>query len=330
MSCEKYINLIGDLVENKLDERTAERVISHLVVCQNCETEFETLFSGKEIYADFLFEIKPPDNLSAKFVAKLEIEVRKPVAAAEPSFGFYKRVSNSLAFLRLNTALTTVSILILAALGFVLFNFVSDSKIAENAHSSLAMTENPQMISRQIKEAETKEIAPVISPSEPKRAEIAKRKKGAEKEFPGLISVNQPIPEKVKPKREISAKLIELNEEEQNQIAQLQKLEIDTAGQIEKVELLFRSFRNARSIEGTGQYDVAYEKQQARKLLRNNVELKQRVENYGVLSTEEILNKVEPYLLDIANLDSNPPAEQVLKIKDRFRNQNIITDLQGF
>lgn len=330
MNCEKYVNLIGDLVENKLDKRTAERVIAHLVACQSCETDFETLFSWKEMYSDFLFEIKPSADLSAKFAAKLEIESRKPTTVAEPSYGFYKRVSNSLAFLRLNAALATVSVLILAALGFILFNFVSDSEIAENAQPSPTISENPPMISRQIKEAETKEIAAVDSSGELGKTEIANRKKEVEKEFPRLIVVNQPIAKKVKSKHEISVKLIELNEEEQNQIAQIQKLEIDTAGQIEKVELLFRSFRNARSIERTGQYDVAYEKQQARKLLRNNVELKQRVVNYGTLSTEEILNKVEPYLLDIANLDSNPAVEQVLKIKDRFRNQNIITDLQGF
>jgi len=120
-----------------------------------------------------------------------------------------------------------------------------------------------------------------------------------------------------------------LNEEEQA-ILRTKLLETEIAAQIEKVELLLRSFRNSRLVGSVENFDVEYERRQARKLLEKNTMLRRGAENYGITYAEELLSRIEPYLLDIANLEATPAPNKVLDIKKRVSNQNIIASLQVY
>lgn len=325
MNCHKYLNLIDDLVEGELDEQTAEQISLHLFACQNCTAQFERLEREKEIYSHFLFEIEPPNDLLNKFQTRLETEKQKTIFAAQSPFGIFDLISRAFAFLRLNPVLITATALILFVLGFVLINSMREQQSPKHNQSLRTSAESPQLILPKIVKIDAEP-----TPVETKKDEPLSLKNKEDRPNPKPVLIKQPVVKKSEVKQKVSPELIKQNEEEKLQIKQIQVLEAESAKQMEKVELLLRSFRNARYVEGSEIYDVTYETQQARRLLQDNIVLRQRAEVYGSSFTAEMLSKVEPYLLDIANLSINPTSEQVLDIKDRVRNQNIIASLQVF
>jgi hypothetical protein len=317
MKCEKYSNLIDDLIEGELDSPISEEVNLHLFACAECASQAAVLRREKEIYARYLFEIEPPIDLPMRFQTRLEAKSQTGILAAQITFG-----TKILAFWRLNPTLTTAVLLVLAGLGLILFNFALSKSNQPNIYSNPVADNKIQLALPVLPKKENPLPKDEVVTAKPK---VEKVKKEIQ---PKPIEVKQIVNQAAKPKA--APKIPQLSEEERLQIKEIQALEIETVKQMEKVELLLRSFRNIRQTEGSEQYDISYEKQQARKLLQNNVVLRQKAEIYGTLLTEEMLSKVEPYLLDIANLELNPASEKVLEIKERVRNQNIIASLQAF
>lgn len=316
MNCEKYSPLINDLVEDELDAQTAEQVNLHIFVCKTCEAEFEALNGEKEIYAHFLFDIEPPKDSAKNFQAKLSLLDQEKMLS-KVSFG--ERFSNVFALFTLKPLFAVAVVLLV--FGFVYLalkgsdkndelTFVLPSDVFETPKIEIEKkdaTENPQ-----------DEPVKTVSPKIEKKQFTTKTQ---------TVSIKQIFPKKSLNR---SFEKTEIPTEDELQLQEIRAFEVETAKQIEKVELLLRSFRNARYAEDRNEYDIVYEKQQARKLLENNVRLRRQSEVYGTEFTSRMLNKIEPYLLEISNLNTNPSDTEVLEIKQRVRNQNIIAGLQGF
>lgn len=341
MSCEKYLNLLDDLVEDELDQYSVGEVNLHLFACCECAARFEILKKEKAMYAHHLFEIEPPADFWKSFQAKMKpqpIGVSQTIKTSPVVFGWTKRITG---FLRLYPAFSAVFLLAAFGLGFGFLKYVSSKTTAGNEYAAEINRADIQTPST--KSTEINEIGAKNFPTKEAREESIVSKSIEKNKVNKFLSVRKTegyivktIPveiEKIKNhtiraigKSHLPGKAQET--EERLHYLQLRNLETETAEQIEKIEMLLRAFRNTRSVEGGETFDVAYEKQLAGKLLEKNIRLRRGAENFGTLHTEEILGKVEPFLLDISNLENNPAPEKIFDIKERVKNQNIIASLQ--
>ncbi|HEV2763358.1 MAG TPA: anti-sigma factor, partial [Pyrinomonadaceae bacterium] len=101
--------------------------------------------------------------------------------------------------------------------------------------------------------------------------------------------------------------------------------DIEVARHLERAQLLLRSFRNADGDSA----DIAYEKRVSKELLSENIVLRRESEG-SPTTTKQLLNTLEPFLLDIANLEDDASNEDVRAIKERMQKKEIIAALRVY
>jgi hypothetical protein len=110
------------------------------------------------------------------------------------------------------------------------------------------------------------------------------------------------------------------------------ELDFEVARHAGRAELLLRSFRNVRPAPATAaaarRLDVSFEKEQARRLLYRNIALRRAAAERGDPAASELLNTLEPILLDIANLPGRVRARDVQSIERRMEKKEIVAALQ--
>ena len=341
--CKKYLYLIDDLIEGELDAQIAAQVSQHIGICPDCAGEFALAEQEKQMYAHFLFDAEPSGNLRANFFARLETEnqTEQPAQISEAAANWKERVFG---FLNFSPALAGAALIVVFGLIFGLTKLVSNEKTGSDAVAADIQTTDfpptpndsqlfaPNKAKDSVQKSETAKIVKITKQIGDKRLSEKTKLPKTEKSFAAQTNknINKPKNERNSnvPSNEFAAQTAQISEEEKQRRALLAALEVEAARQIEKVELLLRSFRNVRSADEGEVFDVAYERQQARKLLEKNVRLRRDAENFGTIYAEELLGKVEPLLLDIANLEKNAAPERVRDIKERVSSQNIIASLQ--
>lgn len=97
---------------------------------------------------------------------------------------------------------------------------------------------------------------------------------------------------------------------------------------VERAQVLLRSIKNTRVAEGEG--DLAYERELARKLLAENASLKLDADAGDNKKARKVLNELEPYLNDIANLRDRPARGELRSIRERMEKQEIIAALHVY
>lgn len=339
--CGKYVGLIEDLIEEKLDLQKTAQAESHLLDCSECRNEHEFLRQEKEVLAHYLFEFEPPHNSWANFQPRL-INENKPLSG-DPIFPANPARQRKRIFAFYFSPVFAAAAVLLLFFGIVFVSWINATfEKTTDEYAAATKPENSQ--SPQINKSDKNPAtAPQIQTagsddevSKNKALPVGNVSLKAEDKFLARKKdfLNEPV--KIKAKsvsssgKKRKATETQSNTEELTATLQKRNLEIEVAGHIEKIELLLRSFRNAREIESDETFDVAYERIQARKLLEANAQLRRDAEAYRIAYGEELLNRVEPYLLEIANLGDNPAPDRVLEIRARVSSQNIIAGLQVY
>jgi hypothetical protein len=102
--------------------------------------------------------------------------------------------------------------------------------------------------------------------------------------------------------------------------------DFEAARHTERVQITLSSFLNSRARRGAA--DVAYERRQSQELLLRNVLLRQAAQGEGDLQREELLQRVEPILLEIANLPAKASPDDVRQIQGQMRKREIVSALR--
>lgn len=104
----------------------------------------------------------------------------------------------------------------------------------------------------------------------------------------------------------------------------------EMARHVEQTQMLLRSIKNARASGEGGTINVAYEKKLSRQLLADNATLKLEAEVNGDKGTKQVLDTIEPFLLDIANMREQSSREDLRSIRERVKKTEIIASLQVY
>lgn len=104
----------------------------------------------------------------------------------------------------------------------------------------------------------------------------------------------------------------------------------ETLQHFEKSQLFLRAFRNLDFAGKESVTTIADERQRSRSLLFQNIVLRREAEMKGNLPVEQVLNNLEPVLLDIANLPDRATAEDVRAIRERIQRKAVVASLQAY
>jgi hypothetical protein len=114
-----------------------------------------------------------------------------------------------------------------------------------------------------------------------------------------------------------------------NELATLGPLvDSETATHFERAKLLLTSFENARAQGTDDKVDVSYERERSKSLLAANRTLRRNAEASGNLPMEDALSALEPFLVDISNLEASASKDDVATIQQRLERRGIDSDLQ--
>lgn len=348
MRCEECLPLIEEYVDGELDGRILERLAAHLSTCAVCASELAVLRREQEIYAHYRrdIEITPAqwNIVQARIEQEKDARLQKPRTRRRAWLG--ELIGSGREF---RPAFVAALVLIVIGITAGIIFLSSGNR-------------PPEIVLQAPKQTETRTPAGVEqgSPSESnqksetppgernekesnanRRTQVAATgASGAAGQKKTTVVARLPRSEKPgvkQPTPDESAQLVEAVADRESTITGVRRsapeetgdFDFEIARHTKRAELLLRSFRNVRPpAVARRALDVSYEKEQSRRLLYQNIALRRNAVARGDQPAAELLNTLEPLLLDIANLPNRARPRDVRSIERRMEKKEIVATLQ--
>jgi hypothetical protein len=363
MRCEDCLAAVEEYFDGELEPKQTERLSAHFAACADCAAALDALSFEQEIYAryDRGLEVSPAlwQNVRAG-VARVK-GAEKVSRSVPPLVRLRERLAASLAALAPRAAFAPALALVVAGL------IVAALWLARRPGDAPApgVASNP---ARDDRAEAGRAVAPpqaAATAAPPVEVEVGDDEYSSERHQPTRVAtgrsgstgvrfveaggVNSAAPERHTPaaalpppaddhlkaaESELLPAVAASAPAESDVVAaagvrMLDPDEKETARHLEQAQALLRSFQNAGAA-GADAAQLAYERRLSRKLLEENVTLQIGAETAGREETKQVLDTLEPFLLDIANLRDNASRDEVHSIKERMRKREIIAALQVY
>lgn len=349
MNCEECLIVAEEYLEEELDLQFAEPAFSHIAECNECCQAYEYLQQERKAFSTYMLEVECSPVIRTRLIS--EIRREQTIANATRPKSLHNKVFSVFQSLRFNYALagSLAILLMVGGAGFLMSSLSDKTNLGSGDSVSVAQrTETEQLPG---------EIIQMVSPNKAvdhrSDSRTGENKNTSEKSETRVNNSNKNSPpsfqeqhilmpsrQKTKsPQRQLEGGKdvgAKVNAERKLKAVvsskpnQPEDLERETSKQVERAQLLLRSFRNMPLLENVQAYDVSYDKREAQKLLQNNIVLRRKAETLGNFEIEEVLAELEPYLMDIANLTDYSQIDQVRAIKARIKSEEIVASLQVY
>ena len=344
MRCEDCLPLIEEYFDKELDARTSEQMGAHLSTCADCAAALDSLSFEQEIYAryDRHVEVAPSlwSAVSAEIARGPQTE-RTPTAQQKFLSRLHDGVAAALAALALRPALaSTLALLCVAvAAGSLWLAHVRrvNTSNGQGAASEMARNNPTESVgvtpSPDVAQMNGGGDGPVenLSGKDTGGAKLTPPESEREREHApdGLVKTpgkSKPVPVEA---------LLAYQPAKQSGLIEFRPVDHDRAEADPTATVQTASFdsgdaaTSARPSDGDT-VNISYEKKLSRKLLAENATLQLDAETRGDHDTQQVLDSIEPFLLDIANMRDNASREEVRSVKERVKKTEIIAALQVY
>lgn len=328
-NCQKIEERLIDLVFNELNEDQRRQTLAEVESCDHCRAEYQAMTTTLSV-VDQASKAMMPDE---QYWNGYESRLRAKLAADEQPALWQRLIGTFSAWMTQPVWAGAVALLLCAALLLWLV-------LAKTTH-----TVNPPELAN--KKPQT--ITPDNSPKEKESGDIGELKDAKEKPSrvqpklspqqnkltlhqPGIVAVQKKNPalhpEKIdnltQPQTPVVGAIVE------ETFPGASPGDNETLKHFEKAQLFLRGFRNLDSTESTAATEIADDKQRSRTLLFKNVLLRREAETKGNLPVGQVLNDLEPLLIDIANLSDKATPDDIRTIQERVQKREIIATLQVY